>query len=885
MARRLLGFAVLPVVGGLAPLVAIPAIAAHFGATGWRDVALGQSIGAAAAVVVELGWGISGPQRSARQSPANLRRSVALALTTQLVVLVPVTAGVWAVAHLVTTSSPALVAWIGTAAALGSVNVVWCWIGLGRPGAILWADTAPRTLPVVAAALALAAGAPLWVYPLALVVSGLVPVVLGSAVLGIGPATVRTLTPRLVVRAIRIQLQPLLGRVLSATYISVPITLAGVTAPGAVAVFAAADRLQRWVLTGLKALPTALQGWVGSPATPDARIHRAWLALWGNAAVGLGVAAGFVVLVPVVSRAFFAGVADVATDLAVLSGLLIVVVTTSRATGGLVLVALRGVPAITLSAAAGCVVGVPGVLVLAGLDGARGALAGVLAAESAVLAVQVGAIVVLRRRRRAAAPSREIAVVAASRGPRTAPTAISGEGGALRVAHIRVEDPGYPRNARVREHLRDAGFSVTVHLRQRGGPPVRRLLRDVAMILRLGRYDVYLVAEFSLVFAPLVALVARLHHGVVVVDRFTGQYETAIDDHGLGRPWSLRALRCRLVDLAAERSADVLLIDTAVRAAALRRRVPTRTAVLSLPVGAPAWAVPGPMPVPVPFAAVEVGAEPGVGARAGAGAAAATEAEVRDGLREVPAGVGPSLPASPTLPVHPALGAASPLRVLFYGHDVPLHGLPVIITALGMLEVPVRATFVSFPSVLDKVQAQVDAEGARVDCTLLEPLPGERLARVIAGHDVVLGVFGTSDKARSVIPNKVWQGLAAGKTVVTGTSPALAELRPLVGAQLVEVPAGDPAALAAALGSLAAARRACGPDMADAVLPAAEGGCVGGRTAVEGGCVGGGTAVEGAGDARASTAARLEAYTEEEHARFAALLRARCERGGRRGAR
>ncbi|WP_146242831.1 glycosyltransferase [Curtobacterium sp. MCBD17_019] len=804
--RRLVGFAVLPVVGGLAPLVAVPAIAARFGAEGWRDVAVGQSIGAAAAVVVELGWGISGPQRSARQSLGNLRRSVGLALVTQALVLLPVTAGVWVVAHLVSVGAPALVGWIGTAGALGSVNVVWCWIGLGRPGPILWADTLPRTLPVVVAAVALAAGAPLWVFPLALVVSGLVPVVLGTTLLGIGPATLRQLTPRLVVRAVRIQLQPLLGRVLSATYISVPITLAGVSAPGAVAVFAAADRLQRWALTALKALPTALQGWVGGPADPDRRIRRAWVALWGNVGVGVLVGAGFVVVVPAVSRAFFAGVATVAPDLAVLSGLLVVVVTTSRATGGLVLVALRGVPAITLSAAAGCLVGVPGVLVLARVDGARGAMLGVLSAEAAVLAVQVVAVVVLDRRRR--------------RRVRRATSV-------LRVAHVRVDDPAYPRNARVRHHLRAAGFTVDVVRRHRGGSVIGRMTRDARTVLGLRGYDVHLLAEMSLVVAPLVALVARLRGGVVVVDRFVGQYETDIDDHGLAAPRSLRALRCRVVDRLAERSADVLLIDTEVRAAALRERVPARTAVLSLPVGAPAWAVP---PTVTP---AEAGAKAVSRADVAAGAAAGVAAGIAAG-----AGAGAAAEAG-TLPSGRAAAASGPLRVLFYGQDVPLHGVPVIVSALGEVGRPIRATFVSYASVLERIRAQLHDEGDRVDATLLEPVPAEELATVIANHDVVLGVFGTSDKARSVIPNKVWQGLACGRTVITAASPALAELRPLVGPQLVEVPPGDAEALAGAL-----------------------------RAVVDGPVLSDGPWV--------GTAERLEAYAAARHERFAALLRQRC---------
>src|SRR5262249_30739236 len=64
-----------------------------------------------------------------------------------------------------------------------------------------------------------------------------------------------------------------------------------------------------------------------------------------------------------------------------------------------------------------------------------------------------------------------------------------------------------------------------------------------------------------------------------------------------------------------------------------------------------------------------------------------------------------------------------------------------------------------------------------------------------------LGIFGTSEKARRVIPNKVFQALACGAPVVTGDTPAMRELGD--DAALL-VPPGDADALAEAVRSLAA---------------------------------------------------------------------------------
>ena len=75
--------------------------------------------------------------------------------------------------------------------------------------------------------------------------------------------------------------------------------------------------------------------------------------------------------------------------------------------------------------------------------------------------------------------------------------------------------------------------------------------------------------------------------------------------------------------------------------------------------------------------------------------------------------------------------------------------------------------------------------------------------RALAAAHVVLGAFGAGDKAGRVIPHKVYQGLAAGRAVLTGDGPGVREVfEP--GVHLATVTRGDPEAIAEGLSDLIA---------------------------------------------------------------------------------
>jgi glycosyltransferase involved in cell wall biosynthesis len=142
-------------------------------------------------------------------------------------------------------------------------------------------------------------------------------------------------------------------------------------------------------------------------------------------------------------------------------------------------------------------------------------------------------------------------------------------------------------------------------------------------------------------------------------------------------------------------------------------------------------------------------------------------------------------------------------RVLFYGQLIPLHGLSTILKAADLSQVA-DAEWLIVGDGQDRplLEARVGEPGThRGNIRWLRWIPYADLRRSILEADVSLGIFGTSDKAARVIPNKVYQVLATGRPLVTRDSPAIRELLGDEGERygVTLVPPGDSEALARAI--------------------------------------------------------------------------------------
>jgi glycosyltransferase involved in cell wall biosynthesis len=140
-------------------------------------------------------------------------------------------------------------------------------------------------------------------------------------------------------------------------------------------------------------------------------------------------------------------------------------------------------------------------------------------------------------------------------------------------------------------------------------------------------------------------------------------------------------------------------------------------------------------------------------------------------------------------------------RALFYGKFSPLHGLDTVLAAARMPGVPPVRMIGD-----GQLGGWLEAELARDRPPGLERehwIEYRALGRELAESAICLGIFGTSEKAARVVPNKVFQAMAVGRAIVTADTPAVREVL-TDGDSALLVPAGDPEAVAEAMRRLAA---------------------------------------------------------------------------------
>ncbi|MEM1212658.1 MAG: glycosyltransferase [Planctomycetota bacterium] len=319
----------------------------------------------------------------------------------------------------------------------------------------------------------------------------------------------------------------------------------------------------------------------------------------------------------------------------------------------------------------------------------------------------------------------------------------------MRVLMLGLYDRGYPRNRSVAAALRSAGggeVEVEVAHRKvweklrvhespwvgfwaRGYLGVRLLWAMVSLVpealWKARRCDVIWVGFPGHTDVPLAGLIGKLTGRPVVFDAFISWYDSAVRDRKLFPKKSWTAKLLRFWDYWSCKLSDRVVVDTPEHELFFRRLFHVRKSkMMALPVG-------------VDEKVFAIGHK-------------AAEA------------------ASPR--------AGTPLRVLQYAEYTPLHGGEWVLEAARRLAergVAVEVEMVGDQGPWTARLKQRTAEMGLTNVRWSGYVPERELVEKIVGADVVLGVFGDTAKARRVVPNKVVQGLAMGRCVLTAATPAV----------------------------------------------------------------------------------------------------------------
>lgn len=298
----------------------------------------------------------------------------------------------------------------------------------------------------------------------------------------------------------------------------------------------------------------------------------------------------------------------------------------------------------------------------------------------------------------------------------------------------------YPRNAIIRRGLRAHGVAVSSC---RTGHKRKIFSRYARLIMRYARmpkdFSVIFVPEFRHKDVPLAWLLALLSRKRVVFDPLVSRHETKIIDRGDAGRRSFQSWYNRRIDTLSLKLPHLVFADTASHASYYRSEFGARN-VAVLPVG-------------------------------------------YDDTVFTP---------RPTADA----GNGDSRTVFFFGSYVPLHGVETIIDAAARLRDRPEVVFkmIGGGQTFDSARSRA-AEAGLDRIEFLKRVPYGELPRHVGAAHICLGIFGTSEKASRVVPNKVYQCMAMRKPVITADSPAIREYF-TAGEHLFTVPPGDGEALA-----------------------------------------------------------------------------------------
>ncbi|MFN3692847.1 MAG: glycosyltransferase [Candidatus Paceibacteria bacterium] len=275
----------------------------------------------------------------------------------------------------------------------------------------------------------------------------------------------------------------------------------------------------------------------------------------------------------------------------------------------------------------------------------------------------------------------------------------------MKICFLGTYDPQYPRNKILIDGLRQNGVEV-VECNIKGCGYLIYLPLIKKFLTTKRDYD-YVFCAFPVHLSIFLALLGRKP---VIVDALISLYDTAVRDRQLYAWWNPFALSLYLLDILTVKIAHHVTVDTAEHKAYFSK-----------------W-------------------------------------RNANDITVIPLGVH----SKEFFAVPSARKPMQQFLVQFHGGYIPLQGIDKIVAAAKILknDSSIHFRLIGGGQQYDEIAARIKTDEL-TNVTLIPWQTVPNLNVMLSEADVIFGVFGESAKTNRVIPNKIFQGLAVGKPVIT----------------------------------------------------------------------------------------------------------------------
>jgi glycosyltransferase involved in cell wall biosynthesis len=286
----------------------------------------------------------------------------------------------------------------------------------------------------------------------------------------------------------------------------------------------------------------------------------------------------------------------------------------------------------------------------------------------------------------------------------------------MRICYFGIYDREYARNKVLIDGLKLNGAEL-LECNDKS-PGIAKYLKLYLKHRAAGSYDVMFVAypgQFVLPFAKLIT------GKPIIFDAFLSQYDSSVSDRRLTKPFSLSALKYFFSDWLSCFLADKILLDTDEHIKFFVDRFKIKKQK---------------------FLKIFVGADESVFYK------------------------------------QPTPKSTKYFVAHFHGSFIPLQGVDYIIKAAKLLEEKddsIKFNLLGAGQTLSEMKALAEELEVK-NVNFIGWKSKDNVANYLRSGDICLGIFGNTSKAMRVIPNKVYEGLACGKPVLTAETSAVKEL-------------------------------------------------------------------------------------------------------------